>query len=185
MEAKEKTKFCQPSLLRTASLEPFFVGIRKYSKMGFKMCWPWKSLQSLVSVSSLWKRKGHQVQSLCLSVCLTCIVSQGQHTSLDQGVPSSLHHLHLGWLDHLQTPQSCGYFEQWLQHLLHSGYWGNALGQTEPIRIFNEPNELIPISTARPNETVYSTAGLACTVDRNFAHDWKTRVLQWAWLNGI
>lgn len=34
MEAKEKTKFCQPSLLRTANLEPFFYGNREVLKNG-------------------------------------------------------------------------------------------------------------------------------------------------------
>lgn len=98
----------------------FFVGIREHLgrngvqaaltcvRMRGPCVWtgqvPGKSLLGLVSVSSLWKRKGDQAQPLCLSVSLTHIVARGQHTSSGQGVPRSLYHLHLGWSDYLQTP---------------------------------------------------------------------------------
>lgn len=77
------------------------------------------------------------------------------------GVPSSLCHLRLGWIigrHHKATGTLRGDC-----YMFYTGYCGNALGESEPIRILNQPNELIPISTARPNKTVYSTAGLAST----------------------
>lgn len=161
VKQRGETEFCQPSPVRTTGLEPFFVGMRKYLEVGFRMCLPGKTAEPCLSFFSPKKKRGSG-SSLCLSVCPMYVVAQGQHTSPDQ-VSQALYVIYVlvGWIigrRHKATGTLRGDC-----YMFYTGYCGNALGESEPIRILNQPNELIPISTARPNKTVYSTAGLAST----------------------
>lgn len=146
--------------MRTTGLEPFFVGMRHYVEVGFRMCLPGKIAEPCLSFFSPKKKRGSGSVHLPVSLSYVHAGTGTAHLSRS-GVPSSLCHLHLGWIigrHHKATGTLRGDC-----HMFYTGYCGNALGESESIRIFNQPNELIPISTARPNKTLYSTAGLAST----------------------